>query len=54
MENPKYYFKYEGSRAVVYKRDSYWGNMPVASFVFGTDAKEYIEFKNDINQNKGS
>ena len=50
MENPKYYFTYKGSIAVVYKRDSYWGTMPVATFTFGVDAKEYVGFKNDTDQ----
>ena len=54
MENPKYYFKYEGSKAVVYKIDHYWGTTLVATFTFGVDAKEYVGFKNDTDQNKGS
>ena len=43
----KYYFKYEGTTANVYQRSELWGDLFVAAFQFGTDAKEYVEWRND-------
>lgn len=46
MEKMKYYFKYVGNKACVYKKSDMWGEMLVASFKHGIDAEEYVEFKN--------
>ena len=39
----KYYFRYEGTSAKVYKKSE----VLIASFKYGIDAKEYVEFKNE-------
>jgi hypothetical protein len=44
----KFYFKYEGSVANVYQRSEVYGDSFVASFKFGIDAKEYVNWKNEI------
>lgn len=48
----KYYFKYEGATANVYQRSDVWGDLFVAAFRFGTDAKEYADLKNDSWKSK--
>lgn len=47
----KYYFKYEGSTANVYCRSEMYGDIFVASFKFGIDAREYVDWKNDSWKN---
>jgi hypothetical protein len=44
----KYYFKYEGATANVYRRSKVYGDMLVAKFCFGIDAKEYVDLKNEV------
>jgi hypothetical protein len=43
----KYYFRYEGTSAKVYKKSEKRGEVLIASFKYGIDAKEYVEFKNE-------
>jgi hypothetical protein len=46
----KYFYKTEstnsGRRAVVYNQTREWGDVEVAAFKYGSDAQEYIDFKN--------